>query len=403
MNRRSFLKRAAVAGASAPIVAATASGSAFAQSAKNWDDPTAWPDGNVPTANTVAQVTTSISLNHDVTVAGIDIAEGGELILDSASNVLIESSGNVVVYGILSMRPQSSVTHTLRFINVDEGRFVGGGMDVLASDVGLWIRHMGLLDAVGTPKVAWNRTGDDSTWSASDELIVTPVAKGDYTGFKAFTKGSAVPTVDNRFTAEVLNLTRNVKIEGTPGGRSHVNFHVERPQTVQYVELTHMGPRKPGVDAEPGGHVGRYPFHFHHGGDATRGSLVEGVVVHQSGNRAFVPHASHGITFRNCIAYDVELTAYWWDLPPESLNYSNNTNDGVWEGCVSAYIKGYGVFGFMLGAGENNVCRDSVAVGVQGGSGAAGFRWPDKGNKMQGVWDFHDNLAHNCKQNGMSV
>ena len=112
------------------------------------------------------------------------------------------------------------------------------------------------------------------------------------------------PFGDDVYTAEVLNLTRNVRIEGTgnhtpsfqphQNGRAHVIFlATEQPQTVKYIELGHLGPRRADKKFTEGV-KGRYPLHFHHAKDGSRGSLIEGVVARQSGNRAFVPHASHG-------------------------------------------------------------------------------------------------------------
>jgi len=386
----------------------TPSNFASLSAAKNWTDPAAWANGKVPGANDVAAVTGPVVLTSSVSVAGIHVMEGGELYLDPSSSVTIESTGNIVVHGLFSLRPSSSAVHKVRFLGVNEAAYVGGGMEVLDSDVGLWVQHNGVLDAVGTPKVAWNRTGNDATWSSSDQLIVTPTAPSDYAGFQSFAKGSTVPKALGQFPAEVLNLTRNVVFEGTPSGRAHIIFvHAMQKQTVQYVEIRHMGPRQgPSGDSE--GVTGRYPLHFHHCGDDSRGSLVEGVAVHQSGNRAFVPHGSHGITLRNCVAYDVMDDAYWWDFP-DGGDDSNNSHDSVWDSCVAAWVKvdpphrGYELAGFVLGHGNNNTCINSVAVGIQGNKAATGFRWPQKGNSFRGLWKFKDNVSHNNKRNGLGV
>lgn len=417
MNRREFLRRTLSVGAGATALAALPrqasalnppSHFASLSAAKNWTDPAAWANGSVPGPNDIATVTGPVVLTSSVSVAGIQIMEGGELYMDPSSSVTIESTGNIVVHGLFSLRPSSSVVHKVRFLGVNEAAFVGGGMQVLDSDVGLWVEHNGILDAVGTPKVAWNRTGNDATWSSSDQLIVTPTAPSDYDGFQSFTKGSTVPKALGQFPAEVLNLTRNVVFEGTAGGRAHIVFlHAMQKQTIQYVEIRHMGPRQgPAGDSE--GVVGRYPLHFHHCGDNSRGSLVEGVVVHQSGNRAFVPHGSHGVTLRNCVAYDVMDDAYWWDFP-DGGDDSNNSHDSLWDSCVAAWVKvdppfrGYELAGFILGHGDNNTCINSVAVGIQGNKAATGFRWPQKGNSFRGVWKFKDNVSHNNKRNGLGV
>jgi SAM-dependent methyltransferase len=96
---------------------------------------------------------------------------------------------------------------------------------------------------------------------------------------------------------EVLNLTRNVRIHGSgdggadpaSNGRAHIWIGSDQPQIIRFAELRHLGPRRHAGDHTEGV-LGRYPLHFHMMGDGSRGSIVEGVVVADSGNRAFVPH-----------------------------------------------------------------------------------------------------------------
>jgi hypothetical protein len=186
-----------------------------------------------------------------------------------------------------------------------------------------------------------------------------------------------------------------------------------QPQTVKYVELSHLGPRKPdGKFTE--GVKGRYPLHFHHAGDGSRGSLIEGVVARQSGNRGFVPHASHGITLRGTSAYDVFETPYWWDPPDSTSGQSgfldiNNTDDLLVDQAVAAQVmadppfRGYRLSGFLLTRGKDGslTIQDSVAVGVRGNSDASGFQWPEAG---QAIWNFgRGNIAHNNEINGIFV
>jgi hypothetical protein len=320
---------------------------------------------------------------------------------------LVETPRNVVVEGTLRMRPGA----TLRFVNVNESAFVGGGMDPVVSDVGLWVMGDGVLDALGTPRAAWNRTGSDPSWLPADELVLTPSARGDFGGggFAAYS-GGAVPQAHPRVPpAEVLNLTRDVVIEGTPGGRSHIFIRSTRPQTIRHVLVRHVGPRKAGIKV-----VGRWPLHFHHMDDASRGSVVEGVVVRNAGSHAFVPHMSHGITFRECIAYDVQEDAYWWDpadsslpkeAPPDSF-----TNGTLYERCVAALVKPGDhhptgrLTGFNLTQGTipfSNRAIGCVAVGVVQRGHPSGFHWAEF---QQGeAWVVEDCIAHNNPAHGIFV
>src|SRR5690606_6126874 len=113
-----------------------------------------------------------------------------------------------------------------------------------------------------------------------------------------------------------------------------------------------------------------------------------------AGNHAFVPHASHGITFRDTIAYDVLNEPYWWD-PSEDDDTTNDTNDLVWERAVAAAVDFSGagnqfrMAGFMLGDGTGLTIRDSVAVGIRGtlGIDRSGFSWPEH---AESTWTFEN-------------
>lgn len=169
-----------------------------------------------------AQATTVLPCGT-TTMAGLTVAAGDVVEFPASCSATLETTASVVVYGTLRMRPaDASVTHTLRFVGVNEAAYVGGGDGVTPGDVGLWVEDEGALDAAGTPRAGWNRTGTDPSWLPDDEVRVTPIAVGDYTNFPTFTPGSAVPTVTSpsgrTYAAEVFDLTRNVRIEGTASG-----------------------------------------------------------------------------------------------------------------------------------------------------------------------------------------
>jgi hypothetical protein len=318
---------------------------------------------------------------------------------------LVETPKNVVVEGTLRMRPGA----TLRFVGVNELAFVGGGMEPLATDVGLWVMGDGVLDAQGTPKVAWNRSGSDGSWLAGDELVLAPSAHGDYgsAGFASY-RGGAVPQAHASVPAtEVLNLTRDVAIEGTSGGRTHVFIHSMQPQTIRHVAVRYVGPRKNGKKV-----LGRWGVHLHHMDDASRGSMIEGVVVRDAGSHAFVPHMSHGVTFRNCIAYNVQEDAYWWDPRTTSKPDPSDsfTDDATFDHCVAALVKagdepnGLRLSGFNVSEGTvdfSNRLLGCVAVGVQGNRNSAGFGWQE--SQQGAVWVIQDCVAHNNSQDGAFI
>jgi len=326
----------------------------------------------------------------------LEVRAGRTLRFDPTRDTTLEVTGNLIVRGRLEMKPQPGVEHVLRFVDVDESAFVGGGLDPLDTDVGLWVMREGMLDLRGTGKRAWNRSGASDSWGTRDELVVAPVAPDDFEP-APFVAGDPVPSWEGR-RAEVLNLTRNVRIEGTPGGRAHVFIRSTRRQSIRYATLRHLGPRQ--LDEEYTASVlGRYGLHFHHCHEGSEGSLVEGVVVRDCGAHAFVPHMSHGITFRDCIAYDVYDEAYWWD-PNE------HTKDLLIDRCVAGSVHfdpdsdGYRLSAFLLGLGDRLTLRRCVAFAVHGNLTSSGYSWPEI---PSGLWTFRDNVAHNNVAAGIFV
>ena len=414
------------------------------------DPPTPTPAPGPPPnpsadADRVITAADQASLRNGFTVPAGQIWE-----FDASQSVSIDVSQNVVVNGILRMRPANgSIVHRLRFVDVDETKFVGSGMSILDSDVGLWVFGDGQLDLHGQQRTGWSRLARgaqrgaselrlDSTpvgWSVGDEITVAPTSAPGTDGHRAFDDrtiasidGNVVrlneplsydhPTVNGQWNAEVLNLTRNVQIEGTgnntadpaANGRAHILIHSARPQSIKYVQLRHLGPRE-GTRRGSDGVTGRYSLHFHHSGDGSRGSIVEGVVVRNSGNSAYVTHASNGITVRDSVAYDGWENAVWWD-PPEPPNsparnrdFRHDSADILLDRMVVAGLRaggsdGYRMAGFSLATGTNLTLTNSVAIAVDGRIQTSGFSWPDQTN-FNNAWTFDNNIAHNNTQYGV--
>jgi hypothetical protein len=410
-----------------------------------WTDRAVW-GGRLPGTTDTARVAggTTVSLDAATArVAGVQVAAGGTLAYDPEQSASLESTGNVVVEGVLAMKPASGpVRHRLRFVDVEEGAFQGGGMVPLATDVGLWVMGPGRLDLAGTPRTGWTRAAAaidkgaatitlapaPSAWEKGDEISVAPT--GSPSAGDAFTTGFDLrglagsagarltldagvdhphPVVGGRWRVEVMNLTRNVIIEGIPKGRAHVFIHSTSPQSVRYAALRYLGPRKPNPDNDgaPGSVLGRYGLHFHVNDDSSRGSLVEGVVVRDTGAHAYVAHQSHGVTFRDTVAYNTYGDAYWWDVSPDTRTEGPETDDTLYDHAIAALVngdndEGYRMGGFSLSQGARNEVRDSVAVGVRGLADnrralSAGFVWPETfGRHGHGVWNFsHGNRSHN--------
>jgi hypothetical protein len=363
------------------------------------------------------------------------------LVFDPNKSVTLHSTGNITVLGLLIVHPaRARIEHKVVFEGVNERDYVGGGCNALSTDVGLWVKGAGRIDLIGTERLPWARAAthlhpgmatitldrEARGWRKGDELAITPTlppTAGDPTAtydiaVVASVRGRDVtlhrplryshprvsPGRGMIFGAEVLNLTRNVRIEGTPGRRAHVLISARAKQRIVQTSLRHLGPRQgPGGNAGTSVVLGRYMLHFHGCGDGSRGSLVEAVVARDGGSHAFVPHASHGVTFRRCISHDTCDDPYWWDLRPSPRVAAAPTDDTLWEHCVASLVRcdppfrGYRMSGFTLGVGYNNKAIGNVAVGVLGNKTAAGFVWPESGS---GLWQFTGNVAHNNRANG---
>lgn len=381
-----------------------------------------------------------VLLDVDASVASLVITESGSLAFDPTRSVTLESDGNVVVRGLLQMRPDNaSRQHRLVFRSVDEARFIGGGMDVLDTDTGLWVRDRGRLDLVGSPRLPWVRlqgsprqgerriivAAEPAGWREGDEIVLTPTlapSGGDpaasYDTVRILAvRGRTVlldrplqfdhpsmPLPDGRLLGgEVLNLTRNVEISGTPGGRAHVNVRAQTAQQVAYVSLRQLAPRQPD-EKYTRGVMGRYAWHMHHCGEGSRGTALDGVVARDCGGHAFVSHASHGTTYRDCMAHNTIDDAFWWDQAPDTRTRGPESHDTVYERCVASRIlaepsfRGFRLAGFVLGNGIGNRVLDCIAVGVSGNKDSSGFHWPEGAD---GVWEFSGAISHNNARHGL--
>jgi hypothetical protein len=441
-SRRSVLKWAGLTGAL--TVAATPVLQALAEPAlagtRAWSDPATW-GGKVPGRADVARVTGVVVLDVDAHVAGVVIEPEATLIFDPSASRALNSDGNVVVRGDLRMKPaNNALSHRLVFPTVKEAAFVGGGMDVVDSDTGLWVMGIGRLSLVGAARLPWVRTAvavpagatfidvaaDPTGWQVGDELAITPTLPPTHPQFSTAYDVVRITGISARRVSlsrpvtyahpsravgrgtlmmpEVLNLTRNVSVEGTAAGRAHIFVHSNSAQTIMHTQMRHLGPRQPDGKGYTTKVLGRYGLHFHIAGEGVAGSMVAGAVARDGGSHAFVSHESHGVSYVGCIAHDVYEDAYWYDLPPDTRVPGRPVNRLRYEGCIASLVRcdpnfrGYRLTGFLLGAGAGNVAKNCVAVGVQGNLHASGFHWPE--NSI-GVWSFESCVSHNNKCNGI--
>ena len=246
----------------------------------------------------------------------------------------------------------------------------------------------------------------EDTLIENQTMVLRP---GDTVEFRngarlSFGKGASAdwqgtPTSTWSDDGRVQNLDRDIDIFG----EGDIRFeHGSLKSVIRFVE----------VDLQPLQELSHYPLHWHHAMDGSRGTLVEGVVIKNSTNRAFVPHASHGITIRDSIAKNTVGDAFWWDRP-EGTDTSNNTNDTVWERNLADGVRnhfgdnrGYRLSAFRIGAGAGNVAIGNVAMNVKPShvKDCSGFHWPEMHiAQMRDAWVFKDNVAHSNTCHGIFV
>ncbi|MEX1093326.1 MAG: hypothetical protein WEF28_09230, partial [Acidimicrobiia bacterium] len=296
---------------------------------------------------------------------------------------------------------------------VVEGTLTGGDtFTVEGNGHQILFQHGGRADLAGMPKTAWCRWGDGPVgWQIGDRLSVAPTKAERYAPYATIWQGSWEATIRSANTAdvplpdgtvarpEVVNLSQTAVINGV----SRVMFH--HGAGVQ--QLAYLNVRGAGVTGE----LGFYPIHFHLNGETVRGSTLAGVVVEDSAHRAFVPHASHGVTFDGCAAVGIVEEAYWWDLPPgpglgRHERVDNNSNDTTYDHCLALGVTSSSprMGAFSLGAGSGNRCVNSTAAGIKGGVQCGGFAWEERANDNDGgnVWEFTNNVVHNSWYHGFA-
>lgn len=359
----------------------------------------------------------------------------GTLTLDPNKSITITTNSNIIVTGKLVSRPIWPAVHTIRFTGIDESKFQGGGESVLPSDVGLWVMGNGQLDISGEAKTAWTNSiaglkrgdtkipvNESNNWKTGDELVISRTAKGatDDDVVKILSIANNVITTDKPLLydhpvlthpetgdlcwPEVINLTRNIRIEGTQKGMSHIFIMSMMMQNIMYCQVRYMGPRKNtsgGTEKEPV--KGRYGIHFHHCMDSNVGMCMEGNVARNCNNHAFVTHMSNGICWCYNIVYDALETGFWSDIgdATHGIEYDHNIVGKI------SYVPGsmtledattpsFGAGGFILGMGDGNSCHDNVCFGIisqLGIDGVGVYQWR---NNNESTWFFKNNIAHNC-------
>jgi hypothetical protein len=184
-----------------------------------------------------------------------------------------------------------------------------------------------------------------------------------------------------------------------------------RGSILEYFEGKFLGPRKVQEgSAQTQIITGRYALHFHLMADGSRDIEVTGVSLHDCGNRGYVPHGSHGMTFYDNVLWGFADSGFWWDATGEHPT-PNDTYDllvdrnfigrGQVLGQSSLSI---GMSGFHLGGGINMVMTNNCVAAMDGTTNVSGYTWPaDLNFNPRNIWTFEDNDSHNNFEQGIFI
>ncbi len=101
--------------------------------------------------------------------------------------------------------------------------------------------------------------------------------------------------LENSIVSHIALLSRNVKISSEDEfERGSVNFFYGSTGYIKYAQFDKLGPKEV---------LGRYPIHFHHLKDSSRGIEVTGNAITNSENRWITIHDSNGILVKNNVGY----------------------------------------------------------------------------------------------------
>lgn len=195
------------------------------------------------------------------------------------------------------------------------------------SATGLWMIGAEQADWVGeeiTPNTIDGTTASD--WVLPGDTVVRwnfGALKYQFSNADVLTSAYTGPPLDPQFPwpelnkefidspdfgvtyAPIANYTRTITFDGF----GHIQFagHASKtsfPATIRWVALGDSSNKivehRIAPDPTSFGRTARYPLHWHHVGEDSVGSWIEGVSGWGSKNHFFVTHSSHGIYFYRC-------------------------------------------------------------------------------------------------------
>lgn len=330
----------------------------------NWSSTVAdtpWPSGTVPGDGdtvTIANGHTvtldqNLTIGADTTTAAIAIASGGKLqyLAAAAAAYTLTSKGDISVTGTLEFGTTGSPIGATRGVTIifDSATAVDGEFGLLANN-GSTVTIQGdsktVADTLAADAAA-NATSLTTTtstgWKDNDEIVIASTTRTATQTEKGALNGNATGTgltvdgfagtgggVANAHSgtsptkAEVINLTRNMKIRGESDGMAYFSIATTATVDVDYVEFRYLGENattKRGIEIA-----------------TTSGSAsINGCSLYDCEDYGtyIIGATSNNITYTNNVHYNLDNTSGNQSFRMEATSNSSITISGnYWLGCL---------------------------------------------------------------------
>jgi len=206
---------------------------------------------------------------------------------------------------------------------------------------------------------------------------------------------------ENSITSHVAILSRNVIISSEDkDNRGSVNFFHGSYGYIKYAQFDKLGPKEV---------LARYPIHFHHLKDTSRGIEVIGNSITYSDNRWITIHDSNGILVKNNVGYISRGHGFFLE---DGTEFDNVFEKNIGIITKQELIRSDGGSSIFWTMNPSNVYRNNVAVNAQ--YWGFFFAIPNEKvyfasmNKQVNLrslpsLEFEGNTAYNNLHGGMSV
>lgn len=210
-----------------------------------------------------------------------------------------------------------------------------------------------------------------------------------------------ISNTENSITSHVALLSRNVIFSSEDeDNRGSVNFFHGSTGYIKYAQFDHLGPKEV---------LGRYPIHFHHLKDSSRGIEVIGNSITHSDNRWITIHDSNGILVKNNVGYISQGHGFFLE---DGTEFDNVFEKNIGIITKSERIRDDGSSSIFWTMNPMNVFRDNVAVNAP----YWGFFFDIKNDKVDmpisskkfnlrslPSIEFENNIAYNSRVGGMKI